>query len=423
KLGFEDVTFFPISALKGTNVVQKSPKTPWFEGHTVLEYLESVPVTSELNFERFRFPVQYVLRPNLNYRGFAGEVTSGIIRVGDPIVVLPSGKKTRVEGIDTYDGKLEEAFPPQSVTLRLEEEIDISRGDMIVREGDLPRVDRKVEAHLVWMTDRPLDTEKAYLVKHACQTVRAQIERIEWKMDMDTLEHVDATTLELNDIGRVRLNCHRALYFDDHREVRGTGSFIVIDSLTNNTVGAGMIVDTKKERQDADTAFREIRAGSGLEPKTLVSPTERLERLGQRGTAVWLTGLPGSGRWPLAYALERRLFDLGRTATVIVPVDEDLRTMISATKACVDAGLVTICAYPTFKVSDRDEVEGRVGDDRFVEIYVNTSEAICRERRPDASFEGFEVPPRPDATVSLDQLRTEKAVQFILETLERRGRF
>ncbi len=421
-LGFKDVTFFPVSALKGDNIVEKSDITKWYDGPSVLEYLESVPVSADRNMENFRFPVQSVIRPNLDYRGFAAEIASGVIKKGDEVLELPLGRRSKVLAIDTYDGEVEEAFTPQSVTLRLEDEIDVSRGDMLVHPDDLPQVTRSFDAHLVWMSEVPLDTEKSYLVKHTSQLVRAQIDAIKWKKDMDTLEEMPTDELHLNDIGRVSLTCHRALYVDDYEHNRSTGSFIVIDTLTNNTVGAGMVTGTTKT-QDLDDALHEIRAGSALTPKTQVSPKERLDRMGQKGATVWLTGLPGSGRWTLAYALERRLFDLGRTATVLDPTGEDLRSMISAAKHASDAGLINVCAFPSPSRSDRDELRKRIGEERVLQVYVNTDEALCRERRPNADFSGFEPPEHPDLTIALDAVRIDDAVELIIDTLEKRGQF
>jgi bifunctional enzyme CysN/CysC len=421
-LRFKDIQFFPVSALVGDNVVSDSENTPWYEGPNVLGYLETVPVFADRNFEDFRYPVQYVIRPDLNYRGFAAEVAAGVIAKGDVVVALPSGKPSKVKAIDTHDGELEEAFAGQSVTIRLEDEIDISRGDMIVKPGNLPRVTRRFDAHLVWMHERPLDTEKAYLVKHTTQTVRAQIDKIYFEVDMDTLEEKQSNGVELNDIAKVRLSCHRALYVDDYQRNRETGAFIVIDSLTNNTVAAGMIA-LEGSDQDIDDVMKELHAESAMEPKTFVSPNERMERFGQRGATVWLTGLPGSGRWTLAYALERKLFDEGRTATVVIPVGEDLRSMISAAKAVTDAGLINICAFPSPTRTDRDKLKARIGEGRLVQVYVNTDEALCRERRPDADFSTFEPPEDPDITVALDQMRIDKAVEVIIEALKDRGQF
>jgi bifunctional enzyme CysN/CysC len=424
-LGFTSVTFIPISALKGSNVVAKSEHTPWYEGKTVLEHLETVPVGLSYEQSHFRMPIQFVIRPNLDYRGFAGQIAGGVLKKGDEVMVLPSGKRSTVKSIDTFDGSLDEAFAPQSVCVRLEHEIDCSRGDMLVHPRDLPVVERHVEAHLVWMSEKPLDPQKTYILKHTSQSVRVQIDHVRWRKDLDTLQEVPAATLELNDIGRIAMSTHRALFFDAYTTNRQTGAFILVDSLTNDTVGAGMIVGPADgaEKQDLDAAMKELRAGSGLTPKTQVSPRERFERMGQKGAVVWLVGRPGSGRWSLAYALERRLFDLGRTATVVDPTDEDLRSMLSAAKAGADAGLVTVCAFPSYQRADRKALRDKVGSERLVVVYVNTDEKLCRERRPDADHDAFEAPQHPDVTVALDQVRLDEAAETILDVLGERGQF
>jgi bifunctional enzyme CysN/CysC len=434
-LHFKDVTFVPVSALKGDNIVKRSDKTPWYTGQTVLGFLEDVPVGEDRNYSDFRYPVQYVNRPNLDYRGFCGQIASGVIKKGDEIMVLPSGKTSRVKAIDTHGGELDEAFAPLSVTLRFEHEIDCSRGDMVVKPDNRPEVARTFEADLVWMHERPLDTQKAYLIKHTTQQVRAQIDKVHAKLDLATLTEQPGGTLELNDIARVTLTCHRALYFDAYLKNRTTGAFILVDSLYNTTVGAGMIREAGTPRQSLEQAMKEIRAGSGLVPKTQVSPRERRERFGQSGATLWLTGLPGSGRWALAYALERKLFDLGRTAHVVTigrqtakhPSDfrgaETLDSMTSAAHACTNAGLITICAFPSYKKSDRQSVREAVGRDRFIEVFVDTDPALCRERRPDASFAGFEPPTNAELTLKLDQLRVHQAIDAIVEVLEKQGQF
>ncbi len=421
-VAFKDITFFPVSALKGVNLVEPSEETPWYEGPTVLEYLETVPIADDYNSTDFRLPVQLVLRPNLNYRGFSGQIVSGGIREGQEVLVLPSGKRSRVRSVDEFGEPVGEASVPRSVTLRLEDEIDVSRGDMLVLEDNLPKVSRSIEAHLVWMGETSLDRQKSYLLKHTTQTVRAQVASIHWRKDMDSLEEVPAETFDLNDIGRVTVTCTRALYTDPYTRNRATGAFILIDSLTNNTVAAGMIADLG-QHQDLEALLRETRAGSAIKPKTQVSSRERFDRMGQRGATIWLTGLPGSGRWALAYALERRLFDEGRTATVVDPTGQNLTGIISACKAATDAGFLVICAFPTFSRVDRGKLRDRVGDERMFEVYVNTDPALCRERRPDSSFEGFEPPQNPDVVVSLDSMRLRDSVQFIVEQLETRGQF
>jgi bifunctional enzyme CysN/CysC len=332
-LRFHDVTYVPVSALKGDNVVTRSVSTPWYKGETVLSFLENVPPAAETNQKDFRYPVQYVLRPNLDYRGFCGQIASGVIKRGDTVMVLPSGKQSRVKHIDTFEGELEQAAAPRSITLRLHDEIDISRGDMLVLPDNRARVARTFEADLVWMHERPLDTQKTYLIKHTTQVVRAQVDQVHAKLDLTTLTEQAADRLELNDIARVTLTCHRALYFDPYVKNRATGAFILVDSLYNTTVAAGMIRDADSGKQSLDDALKEVRAGSGLTAKSQVSPRERRERFGQSGATLWLTGLPGSGRWSLAYALERKLFDLGRTAHVVTPFAQTLDSMISAAHA------------------------------------------------------------------------------------------
>ena len=422
ELSFADVTFFPVSALKGANVVEPSAHTPWYTGPDVLKYLETVEISSDINLTDFRFPVQSVLRPNLNYRGFAGQIVSGTIQDGDEIITLPSGKRSTVLSVDMHGSPHGSAFCPQSVTLRLADEIDISRGDMIVKADNLPSVQRTFDAHLVWMCESELDKNKTYLLKHTTQTVRAQVTDIAWKKDMDTLENIKNPSIGLNDIARVHIHCQTALFVDDYARNRTTGAFILIDSLTNNTVGAGMI-EIKDRSADLDAMLREARAGSAIEPRTQVSSRERHDRMGQVGATVWLTGRPGSGRWTLAYALERRLFDAGRTATVIDPTGEDLRSVISACKAGTEAGLVTICAFPSYHQSDREQLRKRIGKKKVLQVYVNTDPALCLERRPDAEVENFEPPRTADLTVALDKVRMGQAVDFIMERLAELGQF
>jgi bifunctional enzyme CysN/CysC len=423
-LRFASVTYVPVSALRGDNVVARSEHTAWYDGETVLSFLESVPAAGEsFDTRDLRFPVQYVLRPNLDYRGFCGQIASGVVRRGDVLLALPSGKQSRVKHIDSYDGELEQAAAPQSVTLRLHDEIDISRGDMLVLPDRRPRVARSFEADLVWLHERPLDTQKTYLIKHTTQVVRAQVDRVQAKLDLPTLTEQPATRLELNEIARVTLTCHRALYFDAYADNRATGAFILVDSLYNTTVAAGMIRDVETERQSLDDVRRELRAGSGLTPKTQVSPRERRERFGQSGITVWLTGLPGSGRWALAYALERKLFDLGRTAHVLEPFAATLDAAIGAAHACTSAGLITICAFPSYKREDRARVRAALGAGRFIEVFVDTDLALARERRPDANFDGFEPPSQPDLHLELDSLRSHLAVDAIIDALERHGQF
>lgn len=304
------MAFFPISALAGDNCVKPSGRTPWYSGLTVLQYLEVVPVHETRDFAHLRYPVQYVLRPSLDYRGFAARIASGVVRKGDAVMILPSGKTSRVKAIDTSEGELAEAFAPQSVTLRLEDELDVSRGDMLVHPDDAPRVARTFDAHLVWMRDTPLDPARSYLLKHTTRTVRAEVDRVHHRKDMDTLADVPATTLALNEIGRVTLTAHRALFVDPYTTSRETGSFILIDPLSNDTVAAGMVLaDEGGGRTQAD----EDEATGGSQ----VSARERRARLGAAAGVVLLVGGTADSARELAYAVERLLFNRGTACLVI----------------------------------------------------------------------------------------------------------
>jgi len=247
-LGIPDIQCIPLSALDGDNVVEKSARTPWYGGPALLDFLETVHIGNDHNLKDFRYPVQYVLRPNLDFRGFCGKVASGVIRKGDEIMALPSGKKSHVKRIVTYDGDLDYAFPPQSVTLVLEDEIDISRGEMIVHPDNLPHAGRHFEAILVWMDEEQMDTEKAFYIKQTTNTSRCHVDHIEYKVDVNTMEHSEVTTLQLNEIARIVLTTSKELFFDAYADNKPTGSFILIDPITNNTSAVGMILAPVEER-------------------------------------------------------------------------------------------------------------------------------------------------------------------------------
>jgi bifunctional enzyme CysN/CysC len=247
KLDVSDMTFIPISALHGDNVVGRSENMPWYQGPSLLYHLENVHVASDRNLVDARFPVQWVVRPmsdeHHDYRGYAGEVASGIFRVGDEVVVLPSGRESRIAGIDTYDGELEEAYPPLSVTLRLEDDIDVSRGDMICRPGNRPDEVREVDAMVCWMAERPLQPGGRYRIKHTTRTVLAKTDAVRYRIDVNSLHRDEkADSLSLNEIGRLSLRLSSPLFLDEYRRNRATGSFILIDESTNDTVGAGMVL-------------------------------------------------------------------------------------------------------------------------------------------------------------------------------------
>ena len=321
----------PVSALAGDNIVTASTRMPWWTGGTMLEHLETVPVAdasaSDGTPRPFRMPVQLVLRPGLAYRGFAGQIVSGTIRTGDEIVALPSGKRTRVIGVDVAGKDVGTASAPLSVALRLADDIDVSRGDMFARPDEQPRTASDVEADVVWMSERPLDPGRTYLLKHTTRTVRAALEVLS-SADVGTLHSTPEGVLALNDIGRVRVRCRTPIFFDPYRENRGTGAFILIDSVTNDTVGAGMIADVPaKARAHAAGAD----AGAGV---TQVSSQERRERLGHAGLVVRVHAPTLAVASRIAFSVERELFDRGCVATV---VDRS-----EAADACATAGLVAL---------------------------------------------------------------------------------
>jgi sulfate adenylyltransferase large subunit len=317
QLQARDAEFIPISALLGDNVVERSANMPWYTGPTLLEHLETVPIAEDRNLTEMRFPVQYVIRPNLDFRGFAGQVASGVIRRGDPITVLPSGRTSRVKSIVTYDGDLEEAFAPMSVTVCLEDEIDISRGDMLVPTANQPHVGRRFEATVVWMNQKPLEPHRPYLLKQTTQIVQARVREIRHRVDIHTLGHQRASNLQLNEIGVVSVEAQRSLFFDPYRANRATGNFILIDPITNETLGAGMILGPDTWR-----------------PSGPVTSAERLARIGHR---PYLVRLVNADR-ETARAIERHLFD----QSYLVHVIEEPQHLAQAVRTAFTAGLVSV---------------------------------------------------------------------------------
>ncbi|NVK55942.1 MAG: sulfate adenylyltransferase subunit CysN [Alteromonadaceae bacterium] len=256
QLTIPDIQFVPISALEGDNVVNLSEHTPWYDGGTLMEMLENIEITKDANTEDFRFPVQYVNRPNLDFRGFAGTVVSGQIKPGDEITALPSGKKSKVKSIVTFDGELDVAYPPHAVTLTLEDEIDISRGDMIVKSDNMPLLSTQYKSHLVWMADEPMMPNKQYQFKFASQLTLGSVAEVDHLIDVNTLEETQGAHMNLNEIAVVDLKFTQAVPCDNYQKNRATGAFIVIDRLTNGTVGAGMIIDElAQDKQHATQSF------------------------------------------------------------------------------------------------------------------------------------------------------------------------
>lgn len=321
RLGIHDVTFIPLSALNGDNVVDRTQAMPWYEGPTLLEQLENAPLSKHHDDADLRFPVQYVLRPNLNFRGFSGTIASGTVKVGDDIAALPSGRKSRVKTIVTYDGELNQGYAGQAVTITLEDEIDISRGDMLVHPDHPPLISRDVEAMLVWMTDTPATLGKNYLIKQCTRLATAELAEIKHAVDVNSLEERPASELKLNEVGRIVLRLSQPLAFDPYSTNRTTGAFIIIDRLTNNTVGAGMILGR----------------GERVTFRGRVTQKEREARFGQHGQII---AAPDSA----AEVIERNLFDAGRT---VIRLPADFPGLPAVARQLADQSFIVIVTTPS----------------------------------------------------------------------------
>ena len=453
RMSVDDVHFIPISALVGDNVVDPGENMPWYDGGTLMHMLETVHIASDRNFIDFRFPVQFVNRPNLDFRGFCGTIASGIVRQGDEVVALPSGKTSTVKEIVTYEGTVEEAFAPMSVTLRLQDEIDVSRGDMLVHPGNMPRTDQKFDAMIVWMSEEPLVPGKQYAIKHTSKEISGTVDTLRYRVDVNTLRRQDSPTLKLNEIGRCHLTLNQAIMYDGYRRNRSSGAFILMDRLSNATVAAGMILDrvTTDEKAgywDDEASSEHLRSSTGD-----VTQEERIARFGQRPVTILLTGLTGSGKTTIAHALDRRLFDQGRSSTVIDGQNlriglnkdlgfstkdrsENLRRTVEVAKLFNGAGIISICAF----VAPNREIRNRFRDaftkEQFIMVHLAAPVEVCRERDEEGmyvkaeageieNFPGvsadYEPPRNCDLTLPTDQLSVERCVDELISLLESRG--
>ncbi|AQZ34913.1 MULTISPECIES: sulfate adenylyltransferase subunit CysN [Pseudomonadaceae] len=430
--------FVPMSALKGDNVVNKSERSPWYTGQSLMEILETVEVAGDRNFDDLRFPVQYVNRPNLNFRGFAGTLASGVVRKGDEVMALPSGKTSKVKSIVTFEGELEHAGPGQAITLTLEDEIDVSRGDMLVHADNRPQVTDSFEAMLVWMGEEPMLPGKKYDIKRATSYVPGSIPSIVHRVDVNTLEQGAASELRLNEIGRVKVALDASIALDGYEYNRTTGAFIVVDRLTNGTVGAGMII--------ADP----VAHGGGQHGRLAhVSTEERASRFGQQPATVLFSGLSGAGKSTLAYAVERKLFDMGRAVYVLdgqnlrhdlnkgLPQDragraENWRRAAHVARQFNEAGMIALAAFVAPDAEGREQAKALIGAERMVTVYVQASPQICRERDPQGLYaaggdnipgEGFpyDVPLDADLVIDTQAQSVEEGVKAVLDLLRSRG--
>ncbi|OGV71950.1 MAG: bifunctional sulfate adenylyltransferase subunit 1/adenylylsulfate kinase [Lentisphaerae bacterium RIFOXYB12_FULL_65_16] len=454
RLGFGDIHFIPISALHGDNIVTPSPNLPWYRGPTLLHHLENVNIVTDRNLIDLRFPVQYVIRPNLDFRGFAGTVASGVLRVGDEVMALPSKQLSRVKSIVTQDGTLDGAFPPMAVTVTLADEIELSRGSLLVHPNNVPRVDSNVEAMLVWMDETPAREGTSFLVKHATNVIPGALAEIRYRMDVNSMRRMPAAepgqpaALRLNEIGRVHLTLHRPLAFDPYTRNRQMGAFILIDRLTNATVAAGMIVDRAIGR--GRRAGKDEPVSQNLSQETsAVSLDQRQALLRQRGGTVWLTGLSGSGKSTIARELEQRLFAEGHLCYVLdgdnvrhglnrdlgfsaADRTENIRRLGEVARLFNEAGVIVITAFISPYRQDRARARDIVGAGRFFEVFVDAPLEVCETRDPKGlyrkaragqipEFTGisapYEAPEEPSLIVDTTALSPGDAAARIIECI------
>jgi len=450
KLNVHDITFIPVSALTGDNVVDPSINMPWYEGETVLKHLETVTIAADRNLVDFRFPVQYVIRPHLDFRGYAGRISSGTIRPGEEVMALPSGRKSKVKEIVTADGNLEEAFDEQSVTLTLEDELDISRGDMIVRKNNLPTVDTRFDATLSWMDDeKRLSTSNHYMLQQTTRLVSAYVRDLNYKIDINTL-HRDksAETLELNEIGRVQIETASPLFFDQYDRNRETGGFVLIDPATNRTVAAGMIRGQVKSYEAPGGPETQISSNVVWEQRSVTRQMHE-ERNGHEAKCLWLTGLSGSGKTTIAKELEKELFAQG-TQVYLLDGDnvrhglngdlgfsekdrrENIRRVGHVARLMYDAGFVVICSFISPKREVRDAVKALFPEGAFKEIHVQCDLEECKRRDPKGLYQRaasgeikdftgvsapYEKPLTPNLTIDSIELQPSEAVRVIKQKL------
>jgi bifunctional enzyme CysN/CysC len=386
ELGFEHVTTIPVSALKGDNVVSPSEHMHWYHGPTLLGHLETVDAYRE-GERPFRFPVQWVSRPHLDFRGYAGTVASGAVARGEEVVIHPSGKRAHVARIVTADGDLDRAEEGDAITLTFAEEVDVSRGDIIAAPADTPSIADQVAARLVWFDEEPMLPGRTYTLKCGAQTITATISNLKYKLNVDNLDHVACKTLELNEVGSCNLSTAKALVFDPYVENTDTGSFILIDRFTNATVAAGMIEFGL--RRSTNVQWQELS----------INKAARAGLKEQRPCVLWFTGLSGAGKSTIANALERRLHAMGRHTYLLdgdnvrhglnkdlgfTDVDrvENIRRVAETAKLFVDAGLIVMVSFISPFRSERRMARGLFEAEEFIEIFVDTPLEVCETRDP-----------------------------------------
>jgi bifunctional enzyme CysN/CysC len=450
-LSLDDVCPIPLSALEGDNVIVASERTAWYDGPTLLQRLDTVHVEGDLGTGALRFPIQWVNRPDASFRGFSGTIASGTLHVGDQVVVLPSQKSARVKSIVTMDGPLDRASAKDSITVTMDSEIDIARGDMLVSLEGLPTISRRGDATLVWMAEQPLVPGKSYWLKHTTRRTSCEIEAIHFRTDVNTLQRVNASSLALNEIGRCQVKMHDPMMFDTYSTNRETGSFILVDRITHETVAAGMFCEPES---DPGTLGNWSAKSVMLAPqvaRSRVSEDERRRRLGQKPFTILITGLSSSGKTSVAMALEEQLFNAHRTCIVLdgqnmrmgISRDlgftaeersENLRRAAEIAKLINDAGQICIAAFVAPSAWVRHKVRELIGANRFFHVHLSTSAEVCRRRDvtgqyqaadkgeissfPGVTFE-YETPTDADMFCDTQDSTAEEVAKQIINQIER----
>jgi bifunctional enzyme CysN/CysC len=444
KLGVQNIEVIPVAALTGVNVVSRGTKeTPWYNGRTLLEALEGIEAGRTDLLKELRFPIQLVSRPDANFRGYAGTIASGEIAVGDAVLALPSRKSSKVREITTADGPLERAGTQQAVTIVLEDEIDLSRGDVLVHPEHRPTLARTFDANLIWMGEAPLLPGKRYEFKIGSRYVKGLVDSIQHRIDVNDLTTREAEALDLNGLARVRIALEEPVAVDDYKLSRATGSFIIVDLLHFGTVGAGMVIAPTQTTRATDVVWQPTR----------VTAATRANQKSQKPAVVWFTGLSGSGKSTIANALEQALVQRGHHSYLLdgdnvrhglnkdldfseAGRNENIRRIGEVSALFVDAGLLVITAFISPFRADRNKIRERIGDAQFIEVYLSTSLEECERRDPKGlyvkarageirEFTGidspYEPPIAPQLTIDTSKQELGASIDQILRYLENRG--
>ncbi|URK19283.1 sulfate adenylyltransferase subunit CysN [Thalassospira sp. GO-4] len=441
QLNYSSITAIPLSALRGDNMIEASTNTPWYSGPTLLAHLEDIQVEQDAINKPFRLPVQWVNRPNLDFRGFSGTVSSGRVKPGDEIVVTASGQTSKVKEIVTFDGNLDEAIAGQAITLTLEDEIDISRGDVLAASDAKPEFADQFEARIIWMHEDHLLPGRPYLIKMGAQVTSAQISDLKYKVNVNTLEHVAGKTLELNEVGIANISADKALAFDPYDENRHSGRFIIIDRFTNATVGAGMV--NHSLRRATNIKWQEMD----------INKQARAYQKGQKSVVLWFTGLSGAGKSTVANLVEKKLHALGKHTYTLdgdnvrhglnkdlgfTDADrvENIRRVGETAKLFVDAGVITLVSFISPFKSERQLARSLVEKDEFIEVFIDTPLEVCEQRDVKglykkarageiANFTGisspYERPENAEIVVNTADQSAEEAAEQIVAKLEEFG--